>query len=690
MVAFLGGLLVASVYCLHKNYAAKRIGEWDETLEGSMVMESSLANYGKSATPPLLQPWLHVLCLWGLLVLHQYLAQQHKRFCVQMDKNVITPSDYTCLLSGLPESARNEKELSSFVEGLMPNMKVSRVNFAYDIREYEKIKQVQGALRCKYNKLKHIYETTGSLPKQKRLFLLSGPPQGLETPKMLLDQADSELKQLYSTHEQHFAGIAFVSFEQDESNCSSVAKLFTLQYSKRQLSLKERLKKIFLGCFLRDMGKGTLTFQGFNIGVKRAPEPNDIMWGNLGVIAIQVTKTERKIRRIKTYAATLVVLLVCAGVIYLSALSKSAIKDKKRNNANPSNGENLLFGVLIFLPSVLVVVINMVLSVTIRRFSLSELHKTVTNYDSAVFFKLTISMFINTAIIPILVHYDNWYEPAGLTQEIYNILIANAIIPPVLVIFGPKRMLKIVRKCLETRKNSRSLLSQEEANVLFEGPQIDMAQRSAVLMKTYLLTLFYAPVLPIAYPIGLIALILQYWAEKYMLLRVHSRPEPLSHELDETMLSFISLGTVLYAITNLVFFYDIMEEAIAPGVVGLVTAVAYTFLPVKKLIKLVKSSQPVAANGNNATVLSESNMTYEEAIATFVDDYDRSNPMTVTEGNRRRLEALKKTGQLECGDMFPGVVEVPQATSTLIARNQQLRKALGLAGPQRVTKAGKI
>lgn len=390
-----------------------------------------------------------------------------------------------------------------------------------------------------------------------------------------------------------------------------------------------------------------------------------------------------------TYAATLVVLLVCAGIIYLSALSKGAIKDKKRSNANPSTGANLLFGVLIFLPSILVVFINMVLSVTIRRFSLSELHKTVTNYDSAVFFKLTISMFINTAVIPILVHWENWYEPAGLTQEIYNILIANAIIPPILVVFGPKRMMKIVQKCLETRKNEKSLLSQEEANALFEGPQVDMAQRSAVLMKTYLLTLFYAPVLPIAYPIGLIALILQYWAEKYMLLRVHSRPEVLSHELDETMLSFISLGSVLYAITNFVFFYDIMEKAIAPGVVGLVTAVAYTFLPVKKLIKLVKSSQPVSANGNNAT-LSESNMTYEEAIGIFVDDYDRSNPMTVAEGNRKRLEAMRKTGQLECGDMFPGVVEIPQGTSTIIARNQQLRKALGLAGPQRVTKVGKI
>ena len=296
MVAFLGGLLIASVYCLHKNYAAKRIGEWDETLEGSMVMESSLANYGKNATPPLLQPWLHVLCMWGLLVLHQYLAQQHKRFCAQMDRNVITPSDYTCVLSGLPATARNAKELTSFVEGLMPNVKVSRVNFAYDIREYEKIKQVQGTLRCKYHKLKHIYETTGSLPQQKRLFLLPGPPQGLETPKMLLDQAESELKQLYCTHEQRFAGIAFVSFEQDESNCSSVAKHFTLQYSKKQLSLRERLKKIFCGCICRDIGKGSLTFQGSNIGVKRAPEPNDIMWGNLGVIATQVTKAERKRR----------------------------------------------------------------------------------------------------------------------------------------------------------------------------------------------------------------------------------------------------------------------------------------------------------------------------------------------------------------------------------------------------------
>jgi len=675
------------VYCLHGNYAADRIGDWDSTLEGSMVMEGSLANYGKHASPSLLQPWLHVLCMWGLLVLHQYLTQQHKRFCLQMDRNVITPSDYTCIFSGLPSSARNEQELGAFVEGLLQGAKVSRVNFAYDIGDYVKTDLMEKALKCQYHKLKHIYETTGALPNQKRLLVLPGPAQSLEAHKALLDQTDQALKQLYTTHEQRFAGIAFVSFEQDESNFSAEAKEFALLYGKKRLSLQEHLKKIFCGCIFRDIGKGTLIYQGNAIVVKRAPEPDDIMWENLGVIATQVSKIRRKRRRIVTYMATLVVLLACAGVIYLSSLSKSAIKDRKKSTANPSNSENLLFGVLIFLPSTLVVIINMVLAITIRRFSLLELHKTYTNYDSSVFVKLAISMFINTAIIPILVHWGNWYDSAGLTQEVYNILIANAVIPPVVMVFGPKRLWQGVRQCLELRKDSKSLLSQAEANSLFEGPPIDMAQRSAVLMKTYLLTLFYTPILPIAYPIAIVALVLQYWSEKYMLLRVHSRPEVLSHELDESMLAFISLGTILYAVTNFFFFYKFTAEAMAPGIVGLVTTLAYCFIPVKKLIKLLKSSRPVAANGENGAVMSESPMTYEEAIGIFVDDYDRSNPMTAAVGKRKRLEAMRKCGQLEGADFFPGA-DIPEATNA-VARDQQLRRVLGLAGPQRLAKAGK-
>lgn len=268
---------------MYGNYTANRINEYDITLDGSIAMEGSLANYGHSSTPSLLQPWLHVISMCLLLLFHQYLAQQHRRFCRQMDKNVITPSDYACEFSNLPPNTVNDAEFQSFVESLMQGAKVASINFAYDIREYAKIEEREKELRNQYNKLKYISEKTGVLPRQKLLKVLPGPRYSLETVKSQLDQANLTLQQLKNTHKNHFAGTAFIVFEQDESTPYLVAKLIALQYGKRELTARERLKKSFCWCVYRNLEEQRVTYQGGSVSVKRAPEPDDIIWANLGV-----------------------------------------------------------------------------------------------------------------------------------------------------------------------------------------------------------------------------------------------------------------------------------------------------------------------------------------------------------------------------------------------------------------------
>jgi hypothetical protein len=43
-------------------------------------------------------------------------------------------------------------------------------------------------------------------------------------------------------------------------------------------------------------------------------------------------------------------------------------------------------------------------------------------------------------------------------------------------------------------------------------------------MKTYLLAMFYGPIMPLAYPITFASLCMEYWIDKFILLRRHSRP----------------------------------------------------------------------------------------------------------------------------------------------------------------------
>ena len=55
-----------------------------------------------------------------------------------------------------------------------------------------------------------------------------------------------------------------------------------------------------------------------------------------------------------------------------------------------------------------------------------------------------------------------------------------------------------------------------------------MAVRNAGIMKTYLLTMFYGPILPIAYPIAGLTYVIEYWVDKTILLRRTPRPESIS------------------------------------------------------------------------------------------------------------------------------------------------------------------
>ena len=74
-------------------------------------------------------------------------------------------------------------------------------------------------------------------------------------------------------------------------------------------------------------------------------------------------------------------------------------------------------------------------------------------------------------------------------------------------------------------------MSQAEANLLFEGPEVDLADRFANVIKTCFLSFFYAPIVPVGLLLGIIAILFDAAVFNFMLLRVHSRPRAHSSEL---------------------------------------------------------------------------------------------------------------------------------------------------------------
>lgn len=80
--------------------------------------------------------------------------------------------------------------------------------------------------------------------------------------------------------------------------------------------------------------------------------------------------------------------------------------------------------------------------------SLKEKHETQTAYNLSVAFKLTLCMFINTALVPVLVNIYayRWFVSGGLISDIFSIMIAISFIDPIKKIFNVGALLKMLKR----------------------------------------------------------------------------------------------------------------------------------------------------------------------------------------------------------------------------------------------------
>jgi hypothetical protein len=182
-----------------------------------------------------------------------------------------------------------------------------------------------------------------------------------------------------------------------------------------------------------------------------------------------------------------------------------------------------------------------------------EKHKNWTEYNDSVTKKLCVALCLSTCIIPLTIYNDSdkWYEKGNLADTIFWVLINNAIISPILYIINPVYQLKRYRRWRLIRnykKYGSYMCSQAKANFLFEGPQINLATRNAHLIKTYMVMMLYAPMLPIGILIGAITLVIDYWATKYMLLRVHAWPKKHGVGIYDNLLGWIPWGIYLHIV----------------------------------------------------------------------------------------------------------------------------------------------
>lgn len=206
----------------------------------------------------------------------------------------------------------------------------------------------------------------------------------------------------------------------------------------------------------------------------------------------------------------------------------------------------------------------------------------MTDYHTTVALKLTIAQCVNTALIAIIVNNDkdSWFTPGGLVVDMTWIFLSNAFISPLVYLLSPPYLFKRIRMWLAQRNDK--IMTQKEANELFEGPPVDMAQRYANIMKTTIVTFAYAPIIPLGFLISLAGLFLEYWIDKYVLLNRHSRPVRFGSDLSSVMTHILPYAVFIYAVMTYVFMDELSPDISLPAFVWMWIVFVYLFFPLDR------------------------------------------------------------------------------------------------------------
>lgn len=130
---------------------------------------------------------------------------------------------------------------------------------------------------------------------------------------------------------------------------------------------------------------------------RKAPEPGDILWGNLGITAWEQLKM-----KILTNSITALLLFFAFGIIFAVQYGQIVIGETLEEGSYVSIVIMTLLGIL---ASLIITIINQALFHVIDFFGRLEKHSTRTSFDISVASKLGVAQFMNTALLSLILNF---------------------------------------------------------------------------------------------------------------------------------------------------------------------------------------------------------------------------------------------------------------------------------------------
>jgi uncharacterized protein YbaA (DUF1428 family) len=288
-----------------------------------------------------------------------------------------------------------------------------------------------------------------------------------------------------------------------------------------------------------------------------------------------------------TYFATFIIIGICFAIIWGINVGKTNLEKGDGKNSGAVR-------FLSFVCSFVIIATNISLRTIVRTLSIKERHETYTAYNLSVAFKLAIVRFVNTAIVPTVVNYAHgrWFVDGGLVSDYFSIMISVSFTDPVLYIIDFGVIVSMLKRWYYKGQGEKCLLTQAEANEMFQGPALDMANQFANIINLIMSAFFFHSMLPLALPIGCVGLFANYWANKIVFLRRNRAPDQLSGMMAKFFANFIPFIALLWSLDSVIVYNILYKEVfyihsirkVAPSLACILFVILFLILPIRTLI----------------------------------------------------------------------------------------------------------
>lgn len=310
-------LLIQGLYSLISNYYTNDClpenAENEAVCQRDFINIISISNKFRHHGLYKFQSFVNLVSMIVVIISLHYYRIFQKRSAEEIDRDNISPSDYTIMITGLPKGGYHEALVEKTVwefwnripqEQGYANKEdvITKIVLAYDIVEFVSLSRERKKLFLEKRRFDHERKNHGKKTDELKIAEIQRKLNFIED-KIKKEEGDVE-----SGIRNKTCGIAFVSFRTQK-----IRKEFM---ERVEIGVCQRIgdfiKEKVLFCWKLRLDRFHL-FEDKNVRLKvqKAAEPDEIIWENLGY-----NEKYRRNARHKTHFLTTIVLCICFSVIF--------------------------------------------------------------------------------------------------------------------------------------------------------------------------------------------------------------------------------------------------------------------------------------------------------------------------------------------------------------------------------------